>query len=77
MHKLEGVSSGLPIVYQMDSGDCYLTSKYGYGLRYVSDFESCLKQVVENHETLYNKIKLEFDLFLNVQTDKYLDFILK
>lgn len=77
MHKLEGVASGLPIIFQEDSGDCYLTSRYGRGLWDVNDFESCLKQLVENHKTLYNKIKLEFKLFLNVQTDKYLDFILK
>ena len=38
MHKLEGVASGLPIIFQEDSGDCYLTSGYGRGLRDVSDF---------------------------------------
>ena len=78
MHKLEGVSSGLPIIYNENSGDSYLTADYGIGyLDAERDFEVCLKQMEQKHHFFYNKIVDEFDLYLDVQTDKYLDFILK
>jgi hypothetical protein len=77
MHKLEGVASGLPIIYNEDSGDSYLTSSYGIGYQQEKDFDTCLKVMEQKHRSFYNKIEEDFDLFLDTQTDKYLDFIIK
>jgi len=79
MHKLEGVACGLPIMYNVDSGDSYLTSDYGVGIEYngFPKFGIALAEMMGNHKRFYDKIVNNFDLYLENRCVKYLEFITK
>ena len=76
MHHIEGIASGLPILYHKEGGGIVEAGeKYGLGFENFEDFKSNVEEIRQKHKKYYNKIIDEFDNYAENIYKKYYNII--